>query len=156
MIEKNEIDELPSDRKKIKVELTDSMFETKTVVLEESKEFIWVRVYLKNEISDIINGDVIRMSYDNEFIDMQFATYNKKGQHKDGDEELVGFTNDYDKKVLVLMADIGYINKSSDIPFIRTLFKVSRHFEYQILKRDELLFTNLRTNETLEYFDVNL
>lgn len=156
MIEKNKMDALPSDRKKIKVELTDLDFETKTTILEESKEFLWVRLYLNDEISDIKNGDMIRMSYENEYMDMQFASYNKKGQHRDGDDELVFFTNDYDKKVLVLMADIKYINNSTDIPFIRTLFKSSRHFEYQLLKRDELLFTNLRTNEMLKYFDVDL
>jgi hypothetical protein len=51
------------------------------------------------------------------------------------------------------MVDENYVNLSDDIPFIRTLFKTGRHYEYQLVKRNELLFRNNRTSEILEYYD---
>jgi hypothetical protein len=51
------------------------------------------------------------------------------------------------------MVNQDTINKGIDIPFIRTLFKTGIHYEYQLVRRDELLFINSRTGETLDYFD---
>jgi hypothetical protein len=68
-------------------------------------------------------------------------------------EALANYNPDDDKKILCLMVDQEKINKGTDIPFIRTLFKTGIHYEYQLVRRDELLFINSRTNETLNYFD---
>ena len=43
--------------------------------------------------------------------------------------------------------------KSEKIPFIRTLFKTSTFFEYQVYRREELTFTNTRTLQSCEYVD---
>ena len=51
------------------------------------------------------------------------------------------------------MVDEGQVNYNEDIPFVRTLFKVGRHFEYQLVKRSELLFINDRNGMILDYFD---
>ena len=51
------------------------------------------------------------------------------------------------------MVDQDIINKSTDIPFIRTLFKTGIHYEYQLAKRDELLFINDRTGTMIDYYD---
>ena len=58
-----------------------------------------------------------------------------------------------DKKILCLMVDEKEVNYSDKIPFIRTLFKTGRHYEYQLVRRDELLFKNKRTDETIDYYD---
>ena len=51
------------------------------------------------------------------------------------------------------MVNQEHINKNTDIPFIRTLFKTSIHYQEQLMKRTDLLFVNGRTDETLDYFD---
>jgi hypothetical protein len=71
---------------------------------------------------------------------------------KDNDG-LVNWNSEENKKVLCLMVNQDKINKGTDIPFIRTLFKTGIHYEYQLVRRDELLFINSRTGETLDYFD---
>ena len=71
---------------------------------------------------------------------------------KDNDG-LVNWNSEENKKVLCLMVDQDKINKGTDIPFIRTLFKSSIHYQYQLMRREELLFINNRTGETLDYFD---
>ena len=72
---------------------------------------------------------------------------------KDYDEEIVNYNSEDDMKVLCLMVDEGQVNYNEDIPFVRTLFKVGRHFEYQLVKRSELLFVNDRNGMILDYFD---
>jgi hypothetical protein len=51
------------------------------------------------------------------------------------------------------MIDEKMVNNNDDIPFIRTLFKTGNHYEYQLMKRDELLFINDRNGIFLDYFD---
>ena len=72
----------------------------------------------------------------------------------DNEDEIMNYTDEVDNKILCLMVDLKDINYSINIPFIRTLFKASRHFEYQLLKRNDLLFINNRTAEVLDYYDV--
>jgi len=51
------------------------------------------------------------------------------------------------------MVEEKVVNESEDIPFIRTLFKLGRHYEYQLVKRDELQFVIERNGVLLDYFD---
>ena len=51
------------------------------------------------------------------------------------------------------MVDENHVNYSQEIPFIRTLFKTGRHYEYQLMRRDELIFINKRNGIILDYFD---
>ena len=123
-------------------------------VIEEQKVYIWIRLYLKEE-SNVEVGDDVIITYtpSGEKLETKFIYYDRKGVMKDHDEEIVNYTGEEDKKVLCLMVDQEKINKGTDIPFIRTLFKSGIHYEYQLVRRDELLFINSRTGETLDYFD---
>jgi hypothetical protein len=123
-------------------------------VLEEQKVYIWIRLYLKEE-SNVEVGDEIFITYtpSGEKLETKFIYYDKKGVMEDHDEEIVNYTGEENKKVLCLMVNQERINKGTDIPFIRTLFKTGIHYEYQLVRRDELLFINSRTGETLDYFD---
>jgi hypothetical protein len=122
-------------------------------VLEEQKVYIWIRLYLKEE-SDVEIGDDIFMTYtpSGEKLETKFICFGKEGMEKDNDG-LVNWNSEDNKKVLCLMVNQDKINKGTDIPFIRTLFKTGIHYEYQLVRRDELLFINSRTGETLDYFD---
>ncbi len=122
-------------------------------IVEEQKVYIWIRLYLKEE-ADVEVGDDVIMTYtpSGEKLETKFICFGKEGMDKDNDG-LTNWNSEDNKKVLCLMVDQDRINKGTDIPFIRTLFKTGIHFQYQLVRRDELLFTNNRTDKTLEYFD---
>ncbi len=126
-------------------------------VVEEQKIYFWIRLFLKEEVSDLEIGDDINIKWvdSGEILETKFICYGKTGLSKNHDdlEKITNFNPEDDKKILCLMVDERVVNTSEEIPFIRTLFKNGRHYEYQILKRDELLFINNRTNQSLEYFD---
>ena len=126
-------------------------------VLEEQKVYIWIRVYLIDEDLTIEIGDDIIIKYapTNEELITKFFYYGKQGMIKDHQKEIVNYVPEDDKKVLCLMVDEKVINHSKDIPFIRTMFKVGIHYEYQLVRRNELLFVNKRTGGNLDYFDVD-
>jgi hypothetical protein len=123
-------------------------------VLEEQKVYIWIRLYLKEE-ANIEIGDEIFMTYapSGEKLSTIFICYGKDNLGKDHEDEMVNYNPEDDKKVLCLMVNQEHINKNTDIPFIRTLFKTSIHYQEQLMKRTDLLFVNGRTDETLDYFD---
>jgi hypothetical protein len=123
-------------------------------VLEEQKVYVWIRLFLKEE-SNIEVGDDILMTYSQsgEQLETKFICYGKTDMGKDHNDEIINYNPEDDEKVLCLMVDQDKINKGTNIPFIRTLFKTSIHYQYQLVKRDELVFINSRTGEALEYFD---
>lgn len=125
-------------------------------VIEEQKVYFWIRLYLKEESSNIEIGDdiIIKWIHSGETLETKFICFGKEGMEKDNDG-LVNWNSEDNKKVLCLMVDERVVNTSDEIPFIRTLFKNGRHFEYQLTKRDELLFINKRTSEILDYFDTD-
>jgi hypothetical protein len=51
------------------------------------------------------------------------------------------------------MVDERIINTSDEIPFIRTLFKSGIHYEYQLMKREELKFILEKNELVLDYYD---
>jgi len=124
-------------------------------IIEEQKVYIWIRLYLKDESSDIEIGDDISMIYKSsgEKLTTKFVCYGKSDLNKDHNDEIINFNPEDDKKVLCLMVDEAFINKGDGIPFLRTLFKTSRHYEYQLVRRDDLIFINERSGEVLDYFD---
>jgi hypothetical protein len=123
-------------------------------VIEEQKVYIWIRLYLKEE-SDVQIGDEIFMTYkpSGEKLNTIFVCYGKTDLGKDHEDEMVNYNPEDDKKILCLMVNQDIINKGIDIPFIKTLFKTSIHYQEQLMKRSDLLFINSRTNQTLDYFD---
>lgn len=128
-----------------------------TKIVEEQKVYFWIRLYLKDEDPNIQIGDDITIEYtpSGEKISTKFICYDKKGLSVDHQDEITNYNPEDNKKVLCLMVDTKMINYNDDIPFIRTLFKTSYHYEYQLIRRDELLFTNSRNGMLLEYFDVD-
>jgi hypothetical protein len=122
-------------------------------ILEEQKVYIWIRLYLKEEANVEVGDDVI-ITYtpSGEKLETKFICFGKEGMEKDQDG-LTNWNSEDNKKVLCLMVDQDRINKGTDIPFIRTLFKIGIHYQYQLVRRTELLFVNSRTGETLDYFD---
>jgi hypothetical protein len=131
----------------------DSNIDPGMKVVEEQKVYIWIRLYLKEE-SNIQIGDDIFMTYkpSGEKLSTIFVCYGKEGMDKDHDG-LTNWNSEDNKKVLCLMVNQDKINKGTDIPFIRTLFKNGIHYQEQLMKRSDLLFINSRNGETLDYFD---
>lgn len=135
-----------------KWEETDSV---KLKTIESQKVYIWIRLYLKEELDDIKAGDDIIIKYipSGESLVTKFICFGKTTLSKDHLDEIVNFNPEDDKKILCLMVDQDIINKSDEIPFIRTLFKSGYHYQYQLVKRVDLTFTNKRTDNTIEYYD---
>jgi hypothetical protein len=117
--------------------------------------YFWTRLYLKEENPNVEIGDWVNITYtpSGEKLKCQFFAYGKTGLERDHDDELINFNSEDDKKVLCLMVEEKIVNESEDIQFIRTLFKLGRHYEYQLVKRDELQFVVERNGVLLDYFD---
>lgn len=111
-------------------------------VAEESKIYSWIRLYMSDEVDDMISGDVVKITYvpTGESTEVTFATYNKVGLNKDGGETVIDYNQEEDKKVLCLMVDINEINSDTSIPLLRTMFKGSKWHQHQLLKRNDLKF----------------
>lgn len=124
-------------------------------VIEEQKIYFWIRLYLKEENPNVGIGDdiIIKWKPSGEELKTKFIAYGKKGLDKDHDDEVTHYVNDDDKRVLSLMIDTKMVNFNDEIPFIRTLFKTGYHYEYQLVKRNELVFINEKNNIELDYYD---
>lgn len=124
--------------------------------VEKQKVYIWIRLYIKEEMSDLKEGDDFKIKYldSGEELITKFICFGKKNSFKDSDDyDQIQITAEDDTKCLCLMVDEQEIQTSDDIPFIRSLFRVSKHFTYQVYKREELVFTNTRTGQSVEYID---
>lgn len=126
-----------------------------TRVVEEQKVFLWIRLYLKEENPNVQVGDDISINFSSsgEKLVTKFAAYGKEGLEKDHVGQVTNFNPNDDKRVLCLLVDENFINTSDDIPFIRTLFKTGKHYEYQLVKRDELQFVVEGNGIILNYYD---
>ncbi len=127
----------------------------KSKTIESQRVYIWIRLYLKEELEDIKAGDDIVIKYipSEESLETKFICFGKTTLSKDHLDEITNFNPEDDKKILCLMVDQDVINKSNEIPFIRTLFKSGYHYQYQLVKRTDLTFTNKRTDNIIEYYD---
>jgi hypothetical protein len=124
---------------------------------EKSMVYLWIRLYLKDEISNIINGDKINIKWEREEVETTFIGFNKKGLIQDNDGIINADLED-DKTGLILMIDERMVKDprlSAAQPFIRSLFKESPYYEYQVYRRDDLKFINQKTGESLEYIDAS-
>lgn len=124
-------------------------------VVEDQKIYFWIRLYLTEEDSNIQIGDDISITFNpsGEELITKFICYGKSGLQRDHNDQVINYNPEDDKKVLCLMVDEKEVNYSEDIPFIRTLFKTGRHYEYQLVRRDELIFINKRNGFILDYYD---
>jgi len=125
----------------------------KTQVIEKQKVFFWIRLYLKEEDDKIQIGDdvIIKYNLSGEQLTTKFIYFGKNGLSLDHDNEIINYEGEDDKKILCLLVDESFIN--DDIPFIRKMFKTSIHYEYQLLKREDIAFINKRTGQNIEYYD---
>lgn len=129
--------------------------ESTSTVIEQQKVYFWIRLYLKDECDNILIGDDINIEWtpSGEKLVTKFVCFGKSGLERDHLGEVTNWQPEDDKKVLCLMVDEMEINFSESIPFIRTLFKTGRHYEYQLVKRSELIFVNSRNGFILDYYD---
>ena len=137
-------------------ELSDDVSQDPEVEITPEKVYFWTRVYMKEENPNLQIGDEITIKYlpSGEEMKTQFFAYGKTGLERDHEEdELVNFNQEDDKKVVCLMVDEKIVNESDEIPFIRTLFKLGRHYEYNVLRREELVFTCDRSGVLIDWFD---
>lgn len=125
-----------------------------TRIIESQKIYIWIRIYLKEEV-DVLEGDEYKMEYipSGENLTTKFVSFGKKNLNRDHQDQIINFDPEVDRKILCLMVDENEINTRKDIPFIRTLFKTSRFYDYQVIRRSDLTFTNQRTQNCPEYID---
>jgi hypothetical protein len=125
-------------------------------IVEKQKVYFWIRIMLKDESSDLVVGDDIEIKYlkSGESLKTKFAAFGKKSLNRNVDN-IVSYDPEDDKKILCLMVDEDEISNSDSIPFIRTLFKNYRFYEFQVYRREELTFTNLRSNEMYDYIDAD-
>lgn len=138
-----------------KIDFESSDFKPRQKIVEKQKIYRWSRLFIKEEISDLKVNDVIQIKHTvtGEKLDTIFICFSKKNLEKDSAGNIVAFTGEEDKKVLCLMIDTEQL-ESEKVKFIRTLFQNTRWYEFQLLRRNELLFINKRTGENIEYFDV--
>jgi hypothetical protein len=124
-------------------------------IIDEQKTYFWIRLYISEESPNIEIGDDIIIKWDpsGEELVTKFICYGKKGLERDYNDQVVNYSTEDDYKILCLMVDERVINFSEDIPFIRTLFKTGHHYEYQLVKREELLFINQKNGIILDYYD---
>ena len=136
-------------------ELSDDISKDPEVEITPEKVYFWTRVYMKEENPNVEIGDYITIKYlpSGEELKTQFITYGKTGLERNHDDELINFNPEDDKKVLCLMVDEKEINESENIPFIRTLFRLGHHYEYNVMRRDELIFTNEKNGIIIDWFD---
>jgi len=136
-------------------ELSDDISQDPEVEITPEKVYFWTRVYMKEENPNVEIGDEITIKYlpSGEELKTQLITYGKSGLERNHDDELINFNPEDDKKVLCLMIDEKTINESDNIPFIRTLFKLGHHYEYNVMRREELIFTNDKNGIIIDWFD---
>ena len=126
-----------------------------STIIEEQKTYFWIRLYLSEEDPNIKIGDdiVIEWTPSEEKLETKFIAYGKAGLERDHQDQVINYNPDDDKKILCLMIDEKMVNFNDNIPFIRTLFKTGRHYDYQLVKRDELIFINKKNGHILDYYD---
>lgn len=158
-IRKNYQDALLQQVREIDIEKLDfesSDFKPRLEIKEKQKVYFWIRVYLNQEI-DLTPDSEVKIKYlpGKEELITKFICYAKKNLNRDNQDEVVEYDSEDDKKCLCLMIDSDRINyQSSDIPFIRTLFKIGRFYQPQILSKNELIITG-PNNTLIEYYDVD-
>jgi hypothetical protein len=154
----NYIDNIIEEIKKIETEeIKDFEIEPKTKVeiTQKSKIYFWIRLYLKEEI-DIKYGDKVIINWNiyNEKIETQFISFGKKGLDKDHIEQITHGNLEDDKKILSLMIDSDDVNYGKEVPHLRKLFKLSHHYQDEIIRHNELEF--ILNNEKILYYDLDI
>lgn len=135
-------------------ELTDEVSDQVDVEITPEKVYFWTRLYMTNEEPSIKIGDTVWIEYapSGERLETKFITYGKKGLERDHEGEVTNYNPEDDTRILCLMIEETTVNHSDDIPFIRTLFKLGRHYEYQLVRRTDLIFVK-EDGTIIDYYD---
>lgn len=142
------------------IDFKNAVYDTTNTKIDKQKVYFWIRVYLSEEANIEPGNDIeIKYVHSGETLLTKFICYSKVGggnvSYKDGEPIITNYNTEDDKKCLCLMVDEERINyDSEDIPIIRKLFRIGRHYDYVLLKRNELLLTNLDNDESLDYYDI--
>lgn len=139
-----------------KIDYNGVIFDPQNQIIEEQKVYFWIRIYLKEE-TDVEPNTDITISYlpTEESLVAKFICYAKKGHEKDRQQDVVNYNPEDDKRILCLMVDADRIDKKSeDIPFIRSLFKISRYYQPQILRLSEFKITDTEDRE-FEFYEID-
>ena len=139
------------------IEFKDGKRKIVSDVIEKQKEFLWLRVFLKDELGGINIGDEFTLSYildngDVENMTMEFISYGKNSLNVDSDYDNIisNYDSEFNNKKLIFMIDKDILIKKTNI---RKLFKNTVYYEDILLKRDSLLL--LDNNESsIEYVDM--
>jgi hypothetical protein len=139
-----------------KVNFEGETFQPLSSIIQKQKVFFWIRLYIKEEL-DIKPETKVVIDYNNgmEQLDTHFMYFGKKGLERDRNGEIVNFNPEDDKKVLCLMIDAEKVDiNNSDIPYIKTLFPLGRHFKPQYIKKFDFEF--LYNGEfPIPFYDIN-
>lgn len=131
-------------------------FAPRVEITQKHKVFFWIRLYLHEEI-EIEPNDIVNLVYTplNEKLETTFVCYSKPYTSNSNNDNLTEYDPEDDKKVLCLMIDQSRVNENSDdIPFIRSLFKVSRFYEDKVLRKGELKFVIEKNDIDLDYYSI--
>lgn len=137
--------------------MSDDDYAAISKVAEKQKTYFYIRIYLNDENGNIKPNDNVIINYmpENEKLTTKFIAYGKLGKDKDSGDDLSNYVAEDNKKVLCLMIDTDKINyESEDIKFIRSLFRQSRYFQYQMFRTDEFEVT-LDGGDVLNYYDID-
>lgn len=132
----------------------DDNYDISVNIVEKQKVYLWIRLYLKEEIEDINIGDDFTIKYipNGDEIVAKFIAYGKKNLNRDLDNMIINYDPEDNRKCLCLMVDEEDIS-SDKTKFIRTLFKTSKFYQFQVYRRTDLIFTNIRTNSSVDYIE---
>ena len=131
-------------------------FTPKIEITQKQKVFLWIRLYLKEEI-EIAPNDIVNIVYTplNEILETTFVCYSKPYNTNSDTDDLTEYETEDDKKVLCLMVDYSNVNEnSSNIPFIRSLFKESKYYEDRVMRKGELKFITEKNDLDLDYLSI--
>ncbi len=138
-----------------KINFSDEDFSPRTEIKEKQKIYYWIRVYLREELNIKENTDV-KITYvdSGETLECKFVCYGKKGAEMDNDG-IVRFNPDENKKCLCFVVDSDRINDNSDdIPYIRTLFSISKYYTPQIFSVN-MLNIFYEEDKKIDYYSID-
>jgi hypothetical protein len=139
-----------------KVNFDGEDFQPHMKVIQKQKVYIWIRLYIKEEI-ELEAQTKINMIYNDgqETLETTFICFGKKGLERDVDGQIVNFNPEDDKRVLCLMIDSDRLNiNNEDIPYMKTLFTLSKFFKPQYIKKYEFKFF-INGESEIDFYDID-
>lgn len=131
-------------------------FQPKTKIIQKQRVYLWMRLYLKNDI-DILPETKVMMVYNGgeELLETYFMYFGKKGLERDVNGQIINFNPDDDKRVLCLLIDTDRLNVNCvDIPYIKTLFPLGKFYKPQYIKKMDFEFL-IDGDKQIEFYDID-